>query len=129
MIVSSVVVASTLYLVAQYSIGDRDIGVILFQFDDRYVYRKRSIKRACFVQIFFFSLNGLVTIVADKKMEKMIFATDSIYRTTGTASTQSAITEDRNPAEAADGGTQKWVENPLQKKSTNIIEMVENAGW
>ena len=122
-IVSSVVVATTLYLVAQYSIGDRDIGVILFQYDDRYVYRKRSIKRALFVQIFFFSLNGLVTIVADKKMEKMIFATDSIYRATGTASTQSAITEDRNPAEAADGGTQKWVENPLQKKSTNIIEM------
>ena len=128
-IVSSVVVATTLYLVAQYSIGDRDIGVILFQYDDHYVYRKRSIKRALFVQIFFFSLNGLVTIVADKKMEKMIFATDSIYRATGTASTQSAITEDRNPAEAADGGTQKWVENPLQKKSTNIIEMVENAGW
>ena len=63
-----------------------ELGVILYQYGDDYVFRKRSIKRSCFVQILLFSLNGMWTMFKDKKMEKMMFATGNIYRETGTAS-------------------------------------------
>ena len=65
---------------------DDNIDVILFQYGDDYVFRKRSIKRSIFIQIFLFSINGLWTMFKDKKMEKMMFATGHIYRETGTAS-------------------------------------------
>ena len=65
---------------------DDNIDVILFQYGDDYVFRKRSIKRSIFIQIFLFSLNGMWTMFKDKKMEKMMFATGNIYRETGTAS-------------------------------------------
>ena len=65
---------------------DDNIGVVLFQYGDDYVFRKRSIKRSCFIQIFLFSIDGMWTMFTDKKMEKMMFATGHIYRETGTAS-------------------------------------------
>ena len=76
----------TVYLVYDRTFRGTDVGVIIFQYGDDYVFRKRSIKRSCFVQIFLFSLNGLWTMFKDKKMEKMMFATGNIYRETGTAS-------------------------------------------
>jgi len=61
--------------------GD-DVGVILFKYGNDYVFRKRSIKRSCFLQIFLFSLNGLWILFKDKKIEMMMFATGNIYRDT-----------------------------------------------
>ena len=81
---------------------DDNIGVVLFQYGDDYVFRKRSIKRSCFIQIFLFSLNGLWTMFKDKKMEKMMFATGNIYRETGTAS---KYVEDREHSERMRGET------------------------
>ena len=76
----------TLWCVYDRTFNGTDVGVILFQYGDDYVFRKRSIKRSCFVQISLFSINGLWTIFKDKKMEMMMFATGHIYRETGTAS-------------------------------------------
>ena len=47
-------------------------------------YFVKAIKRSIFVQIFTFSLNGLRTMLKDKRMEMMMFATGNIYRKTGT---------------------------------------------
>lgn len=77
---------ANLYLIYDRTFNGTDAGVILFQYGDDYVFRKRSIKRSCFLQIFLFSLNGLWTMIKDKKMEMMMFATGNIYRETGTAS-------------------------------------------
>ena len=49
-----------------------------------------------FLQIFLFSIHGLWTMIKDKKMEKMMFATGNIYRETGTAS---KYIEDREHSE------------------------------
>ena len=76
--------------------SNSNIGVILFQYGDDYVFRKRSIKRSCFIQIFLFSIDGMWTMIKDKKMEKMMFATGNIYRETGTAS---KYVEDREHSE------------------------------
>ena len=78
-------------LITMWNIYDRtfngsDAGVILFQYGDDYVFYKRSVQRACFLQILLFSLQGLWTMFKDKKMEMMVFATGNIYRETGTAS-------------------------------------------
>ena len=86
----------TMYNIYTLTFTGTDTGVILFQYGDDYVFRKRSIKRSCFIQIFLFSLNGLWTMFKDKKMEKMMFATGHIYRETGTAS---KYVEDREHSE------------------------------
>jgi hypothetical protein len=74
------------YLVTNLTFGEADIGVILIEYGDGYVLRKRSVKRSCFIQIFLLGINGMWTMFWDKKMEMMMFATGNIYRETGTAS-------------------------------------------
>jgi len=86
LVVGNLFALVTLYLIYDRTFNGTDAGVILFQYGDDYVFRKRSIKRSCFIQIFLFSLNGMWTMFKDKKMEKMMFATGHIYRETGTAS-------------------------------------------
>ena len=76
----------TMYCIFQRIFLGAEVGVILYQYGDDYVFRKRSIKRSIFIQIFLFSLNGMWTMFKDKKMEMMMFATGNIYRETGTAS-------------------------------------------
>ena len=85
-VMSSLTMLLTLYSLGQYSVGDSDIGVILFQFGDKHIFYKRSVKRTCFFQIFAFCLGALFRMIEDKTMEKMLFATDNVYRATGTAS-------------------------------------------
>ena len=74
------------YLITEYTFGEADLGVILIEYGDGYVLRKRSVKRSCFIQIFLLCINGMWTMFKDKKMEMMMFATGNIYRETGTAS-------------------------------------------
>ena len=47
---------------------------------------KRSVKRSIFLQILLFSVEGLWIMMTDKKMILMTFATDNLYRKTGTTS-------------------------------------------
>ena len=76
----------SVYLITDYTFNETDIGVILIEYGDGYVLRKRSVKRSCFIQIFLLCINGMWTMFKDKKMEMMMFATGNIYRESGTAS-------------------------------------------
>ena len=87
---------ASFYLVYEHTYEDTAIGVIIFQYGDAYVFRKRAVKRSCFLQIFLFSINGLWIMINDKKMEMIMFATGNIYRETGTAS---KYVEDRDHSE------------------------------
>jgi len=83
------IVVTTLFLVGTLaSVFERyflstDEGVVLLQYNNHILY-KRAVKRSLFMQIACFSLSGVITIWKDKKQEKMIFATDNVYRETGT---------------------------------------------
>ena len=71
--------------------GDVDIGVTLFQYNidgKDYTIMKRSTMRSIFVQILLFGANGIYTILVDKNMDMMMFATGNIYRETGTSSSK-----------------------------------------
>ena len=72
-----------------YIFRDSAQGVVLFKYtiqDNVYTFMKRSTKRSIYIQIVLFGMNGIYTIIKDKKQELMIFATGHIYRETGTAS-------------------------------------------
>jgi len=84
--VGSIYALLSFWLVCSRIFLKTEVGVILYQYGDDYVFHKRSIKRSCFIQILLFSLNGMWTMFKDKKMEMMMFATGNIYRETGTAS-------------------------------------------
>ena len=71
--IGSIFVFITIVEIYYYSFVDWESGVILFQYGDRFLFRKRAIKRSIFVQIFTFSLNGLRTMLKDKRMEMMMF--------------------------------------------------------
>ena len=51
-----------------------------------YMITKRSTQRSIFIQILLFSVNGMYTMIQDRDMKLMIFATGQIYRETGTGS-------------------------------------------
>ena len=71
------------------TIGSNNYGVVLFEYslgDIKYKVMKRSIKRTIFVQILLLTLSGLSTMLHDKKMQLLMFATSNVYRETGTVS-------------------------------------------
>ena len=44
---------------------------------------KRSVQRSIFLHVLLFSMSGMYTLIKDKKMELLMFATGNIYRSTG----------------------------------------------
>jgi hypothetical protein len=86
---STVVALNTLFNIYSNTIGDANVGVVLFKYEiagTKLQIHKRSIKRSIYTQIFCFSLTGIITVFKDKKKELMIFAKGNIYRDTGTSS-------------------------------------------
>ena len=65
---------------------------------------KRSTKRSIFLQVLLFSANGIYTTFVDKTMKLMVFATDNIYKSTGSGfehidgSNNGPIAEGRRPS-------------------------------
>ena len=49
---------------------------------------KRATQRSIYFQIILFTAYGIYTMFVDKTMELMMFATDNIYKSTGTASSE-----------------------------------------
>ena len=47
---------------------------------------KRQTKCSIYLQILLFSINSVYIMFEDKEMQFMIFATDNIYKSTGTSS-------------------------------------------
>ena len=70
-------------------LGNVDYGIVLLKYSIQgreYVLMKRSTKLLIYIQVLLFSMQGIYTLVKDKKMELMFFATGNIFRKTGTAS-------------------------------------------
>ena len=87
----TIIIGTLFILINIYSIyirifGEADYGVVLFKYGNEYTFMKRSTKRFIFIQIMLFCVNGIYTLLKDRKQELMIFATGNIYRETGTAS-------------------------------------------
>ena len=96
-------VLASINVVYNLIFGNWSKGVILFKYtiqENEYTFMKRSTKRSIFLQLLFFSMNGIYTLFKDSKQELMIFATGHIYRETGTASKKAeqkiSVTKSRN---------------------------------
>ena len=87
--VGLIFVVCNLYLIYQRTLGSTDNGVVLFKYTvhgkEHYI-MKRSTKRLIYLQILLLSANGIYTMLVDKPMKLMMFATGSIYKSSGTAS-------------------------------------------
>ena len=65
---------------------------------------KRSTQRSIYLQVLLFSANGIYTTFVDKTMKLMVFATDNIYKSTGSGfehidgSNNGPIAEGRRPS-------------------------------
>ena len=78
------------------TLEDYDNGVILVEYSvegKKYTIMKRSAKRSIFLQVVLFSAKGIYTMLIDKSMKLMVFATGNIYKSTGTASEEIEDTE------------------------------------
>ena len=88
-VVMATFLAINIFNIYGNTFGDSNHNIILFEYNiqgNQYAFMKRSTQRSIFVQIVLFCMNGMYTMIKDKKMELMIFATGNIYRETGTAS-------------------------------------------
>ena len=55
-------------------------GIILADYGNGYVFYRRTFKRSVFLQIFIFSLNSLLVLSVDKKLNWMMFGTSNVPR-------------------------------------------------
>ena len=65
------------------TLGDRDNGVVLLEYNiwgKQHRIMKRATQRSIYLQILLFSANGVYTLLTDKTMELMIFATGHVYK-------------------------------------------------
>ena len=70
-----------------FSDSNKGVNLIKYSIEgEQYTIMKRSVKRSIFLQILLFSVEGLWIMMTDKKMILMTFATDNLYRKTGTTS-------------------------------------------
>ena len=87
--VGLIFVACNLYLIYQRTLGNTDNGIVLFKYTVRgkeHKIMKRSTKRLIYFQILLLGANGIYTMLVDKPMKLMMFATGPIYKSSGTAS-------------------------------------------
>ena len=84
-----VFVVLNIYNIYTITFEDYDNGVILVEYSiegKEYTIMKRSTQRSIFLQVLLFSASGIYTMIVDKSMKLMVFATGNIYKSTGTAS-------------------------------------------
>eukprot|EP00944_MAST-04C_sp_MAST-4C-sp1_P007453 g7453.t1 len=87
-IVGSLCTVLSINVIYGQTFGNADKGIVLFNYTiqgEEYTFMKRSVKRSIYLQVLLFSITAVYTMFKDKKMELMIFATENIYRETGTA--------------------------------------------
>ena len=110
-VIASICVLINAYNIYGYTFLDWDQSVVLLKYTiqgEEYTFMLRSTKRSIFFQVTLFGMNAVYTMLKDKKMELMIFATGNI------------ISRDRNRVE---GGRTKIIrtkdkireEEPLKK--------------
>ena len=82
-------VVINLYNLYEDTLGDAHVGTVIFKYSlqgNDYTIMKRSAKRNIYSSTLLFSVKSLYTLVYDKKMELMMFATGKIYLQSGTSS-------------------------------------------
>ena len=82
-------VVLNLYNLYADTLGDSHVGTVIFKYSlqgNDYTIMKRSAKRNIYSSTLLFSVKSLYTLVYDKKMELMMFATGKIYLQSGTSS-------------------------------------------
>lgn len=84
LIAGSIFAIVVLYQIYKRTVGNHEVGVVLFNGIGNVPFYKRSITRSLYSQIFFFSLSGLWTMLTDKKMLFMMFGNGRIYKSSGT---------------------------------------------
>ena len=90
--IGSLFVVLTVHNIYGYTLLDWDKNVVLFTYQvngETVGIGKATAKRWMYFQMMLLSLRGLWTILHDKEMELMMFATGSVYRETGTAQKES----------------------------------------
>ena len=84
-----------------YTFGDDD-DIALFHYTiggERYAFMRRSTKRSIFLQILFFSWNGIYTMLVDKSMKLMMFATGPFVQTRRGSTTRARRCHDGKTSE------------------------------
>ena len=74
----------TLWNILRLFFGNVDAGVVLLKYGESYTLYKNSVKRSIYIEICLFTLEGIWTLITDKKIEKFMFIKESIYRETHT---------------------------------------------
>ena len=87
--VGALTVLLNLFNLLQSTIGDWNVGVVLFDYSyNGYQYKimKRQTQQSLFSQFLLFAANAVYTMIVDKKMEVLMFVRRNIYRRSGTTS-------------------------------------------
>ena len=81
---------------------------------------KRSVQRSIFLHVLLFSMSGMYTLIKDKKMELLMFATGNIYRSTGIGIVENPSTT-IDTAETIDDDDEDNKKKKIQSNTTNNI--------
>ena len=87
--VGALTVLLNLFNLLQSTIGDWNVGVVLFDYSyNGYQYKimKRQTQQSLFWQFLLFAANAVYTMIVDKEMEVLMFVRRNIYRRSGTTS-------------------------------------------
>jgi hypothetical protein len=90
-LLGSLYVTVSLYDLYQTIIGVDEYSVVLFKYeigDRQYTIMKRTAKRWIYTQVLLFGAKGVYIMFKDNAMERMMFATGNIFRSTGTTSSE-----------------------------------------
>ena len=93
---------------------DNNVSLIEYTIQGEKVIMWKRSTRSIYIQVLFFSICGIWTLIKDKKMELMMFATGNIYRKTNTG----RIDEDDDIDD--DGGEEE------EDKEKNIINKISS---
>ena len=80
----SAFVTVNLYNIYNTTFGDANLGYILAMYtveNEEVIIWKRSVKRSIYIQILLMSMSGICTMIRDKKLELIMFATENLRRT------------------------------------------------
>ena len=87
--ISIMSVALNIYNFYGNTFADWNDGTVLLSYSiqgKQYTIMRRSTKQAIYLQILLFSIDGVSTMLGDKKRQFIMFATGNIYRSSGTSS-------------------------------------------
>ena len=116
----AIFVLINVFNIYNYTFGKIDNNVSLIEYTiqgEKVIMWKRSTRRYIYIQVLFFSICGIWTLIKDKKMELMMFATGNIYRKTNTGRIDEDDDIDDDGEEEED--KEKNIINKISSRSRN----------